>query len=571
MLQTSTPFSKSADELLNILNDWNARGITQNLTNDILALQNDSQQPEPVVEIVFFGTPGETVLTLVKNWLGEKQEFSFPDLAAGKDGEAIIDGQTMKINCRFLPHRLAGIRRAGSTMPTWLVAVLCATDSEQLPDFEAQIRQLAESYTAIVFVNTNQALSWSTELTKNISETCLAVKTISLIENEANIEKTIVSDFGNQQMMWLKNNTCLTGLEAVYKTILLIIEQEERSLRGKKAVNQQKLFALQAAEKNDLQELPVKIKSLISLQLGNLEKGVISRFDNFFKPKTGEYYLLVSKIAATIAELKQTQKAKTVELEIPEEIGEEFVSRSYDSIHRHAIEDLKSIQATFNMIEQEIEKICVQNDMPSPSLNFASLSDAELVSILDSVVYIDKPFSAEMPKKGAYEYFMAVRKYQMLFFMMASAFGLSFVRNVMMFTIPATLVLLGFGIYSVMITVEKERKEKTEKELKKAQESLFGEAKRIATEISRQWGRQFSEHLRNQGILITEETENYIKVFYTKRKTGLDEEKKNLQRMLQGIDQSERTLELVKRNAASWQRTLARNRNEIKTSFLKSK
>jgi len=209
--------------------------------------------------------------------------------------------------------------------------------------------------------------------------------------------------------------------------------------------------------------------------------------------------------------------------------------------------------------------------MPSPSLNFASLSDAELVSILDSVVYIDKPFSAEMPKKGAYEYFMAVRKYQMLFFMMASAFGLSFVRNVMMFTIPATLVLLGFGIYSVMITVEKERKEKTEKELKKAQESLFGEAKRIATEISRQWGRQFSEHLRNQGILITEETENYIKVFYTKRKTGLDEEKKNLQRMLQGIDQSERTLELVKRNAASWQRTLARNRNEIKTSFLKSK
>lgn len=565
-MQKNLPtIEKPAVDLLKILSEWNLPAVTQNLESDVKALQSEQLNNGFVVDMVFYGNPDKEILQQIPKWIKPGENIALPDISSGKDGEATVSYEGMVVQYRFLPESMAGIRQAGGMRPVWLIAVLCPGSARH----DEHLKQIAEDYAAILLLNTDEKKTWSDELVQSVSELCLYAKITNSQSGSA--DEFFLSDTDAEQNHLLKADAGISGLETVAKTISLFIEKEERGNKGKKAISQQKLIKLQNSGLGDqLQELPSKIKNLINQQLGNLDRGINENLLEFFKPKTGEYYNKAKSIADKITEFEETKKSKTVELILPPQIIKEFVGESHRMIYQLIINNLKSAHDTFAIIEKEIEKISSSTGIAIPVISFRAISDNHAQSILENVIDIEKPYSGELPIKGAYEYFMAVRKYQMLFFMMASTLGLSFLRNLMVVTIPITLGLLGFGIYNVMISVEKERKDKTEKELRKARESLMNEAKRISTEISRQWGRYVSDHLRSESTHILDDIEQTIKSISANQKKECDEEKKRLQRLLQGFEQTERTTELVKRNLASWQRLLAKTRNDIKIAYYKT-
>ncbi len=231
-----------------------------------------------------------------------------------------------------------------------------------------------------------------------------------------------------------------------------------------------------------------QIKNNTQQQLVLLEKRVQDAMERFFLPATGDYWNKVYPSIDTLKELETITKAKSNILKINDKVQDAFLNLNRKVLHQQYKNIMRLVNDAVNSLEKEIGQNCREKEIPIVNFFNNPLSDKELPLILDSSVRMERPYEATVQRKGFYEYFMAVRKYQMLFLMLVSLFGIgSFIRSKPQITITASLILTGFGAYTLRKTVRQERQEQMDKEVYRAQENLREEAKRIGNETLQRW------------------------------------------------------------------------------------
>jgi hypothetical protein len=223
-----------------------------------------------------------------------------------------------------------------------------------------------------------------------------------------------------------------------------------------------------------------------------------------------------------------------------------------------------------NSLEKEVVRTCQQKGVPVVSLFMNYLNDKELSLTLDSSIRIERPYEAAVQRKGFYEYFMAVRKYQMIFLMFISLFGIgSYIRRQPKIMITATLILTAFGAYTLRKTVKQERQEQTDKEVERAREMLRDETKRMSSETLQRWRKQLSDYFKTLNVQIMRQIDESTQIYQQRRQVQMEDEKRTFQRISQGFDVVEKQLSGFQRSQDMWIRNQQRLKAELKSEFLR--
>jgi hypothetical protein len=360
----------------------------------------------------------------------------------------------------------------------------------------------------------------------------------------------------------------LQALETLFTVFGLSLEQEERNLKGKKVMNQQQVIGIQTQQTPALHDLNATLKNLISQQLSQVEKGISETLENSVRPQVGGLLKEVEQQLEHFTVLEQEKGNRQILLKIPEELQQSF----FEAINRFYMktghDNLIIIRDALKGLEHEIEQYLKKNEIPHNALNIRFPGDEQLKLAIESALRWDKEYEGTMARKGAFEYFSAMRKYQMLFFMLASTFGLTFLRNLRAYTLPLSILLLGFGGFMVWKTVDKENAEHDSKELDKAKESMRSEARRMGNEIIRHWGRHTSDYLRNVTTQLQNTVEQNLKSFLQYKQQSDEELRKKVQRQVQNLDNFEKKISSIARNKENVMRNVHKAKADCRQQFV---
>lgn len=455
----------------------------------------------------------------------------------------------------------------GKIKPLVLVILLSSDDSRQADCFD-KLEALMADYSFVILISEDtgllpqeKRLDWQGQIPR------LEVVEAPVLQGMAQF-----NNLPNDVEFFALLNTafnfnCMQAAETLFSVLGLALEQEERNLKARKVMNQQQLLKIQTKSGQNFYDLSAQIKNLVTTQLSQLEKGLTETLENAIRPQVGSFFNELELVVKRLENLERDKGAKNVQLKIPADIENEFFSFVRKYFLKAVHDSLIVIRDGLKTIEQDIEKICSRHNMPSPVLNIRYLTEQQLKMILDSTIRWERAYEGSEGKKGLYEYFMAMRKYQMLFFMVASTFGLSFRSSLRLYMIPLSILLVGIGGFNVYKTVEKESEENEIKELEKARECIRNEAKRMGTEVVRQWTRILSDYLRQQSGQIIQTAEIELKEYAGRKAADEEEEKKMIQKQTQTIDNAERRFGNIIRNKETIFKNLQRAKAEARQAF----
>jgi len=407
------------------------------------------------------------------------------------------------------------------------------------------------------------------QLQESIKEGLLYIKLIDANRLEPGGFKIIVQNPEVQaSLSSLFNYSAALSLESMKEVVRLGIEQEQRSLRARQAMNKKQVFKVQANKVTSGSELLSDLKRITGQHCKLLLKGLDEVLDKNLNSKAGTFATEISEICLRIDNFEEIKKSKEVIYGIPSEINEEFLSKVRAFLLKNGQQQLIMMHDSFREIVSELSAELEKNDVAPPALNYKFLTDQKLREILDNTIHWERPYEGTVPKKGFYEYFMAVRKYQMFVFLLASTFGLSSAfKKLQIYMIPLSILILGIGGFLVFNNVRKERQDKKEKELEKARLALEAESKRIATDFYRVWQKVLRDHIDAQETNNQRDLEVYLKNWAQAKKSSEEDEKNNVQRQTQALDNFERKFQSIIRYEADLTKQIDRLKSDLRMSF----
>jgi hypothetical protein len=558
------------DEINALVGEMGEYAAISSVVQNLKQIQQQIQHPQASIAFFYLSKPNQEFQIEVSRWM-DIEGNPIQELFNGTEEKTLtkdFQGETFSIS--FSPFEKINSSTVAGHKPTLLIALL---NQEDLLDSSWEEKILSYlSDKGIFFLISEAGISIPRESLRSFS------KNVLYLENHSSDElakKTKFSEkFGTKAFHGLLqagiNHNLLLSMENIFNLLDLVIEQEDRNLKGKKVLNQQQVIKVQSKANVSTYDIGADIKNLIQNQTALLEKGILDDLENQVRPQVGKFSQVSEQLTQEIVELETTKASRKNQLKIPKEVEEKAMYAVEKHFTELANRHLVSIRDSLKSLERDFEKLCLKNEIPSFSLNPKFLTDQQLKTILAGALRLERPYQSEAPVKGFYEYFMAMRKYQMIFFMLVSSFGLSFMRNLRSYMIPVTILLFGFGAYNVHKTVEKESEENEEKELGKARESLRQELKRMGAEISRQWGKVISDFLKTQNQQFLVLIESTLKEYFQKKGTEEEEMKKKIQRQVQSIDNSERKMSNIIRGKENLYRNILRSKSEVRQMLSQS-
>jgi hypothetical protein len=556
------------DEINTLVGEMGDYGAISSVIQNLKQIQQQVKHPQASIAFFYLSTLSQEFRNQLTAWMDID---GIEELFAGTEEKSILkefQGEGYSISSS--PFEKINSSTVAGHKPTLLIALLNKEDLQDSNWEEKILSYLSDK--GIFFLIAEEGVTIPRESLKSLSKNVLYFE--NYYSNELVQKPKFSEKFGTKAFSGILqagiNHNLILSMENIFSLLDLVIEQEDRNLKGKKVLNQQQVIKVQSKANASTYDIGADIKNLIQNQTTQLEKGILDELENHIRPQVGRFSLVSDELTQEIVELETIKGSRKNQLKIPKEVE----VRVMDTVENHFLElgnrHLVSIRDALKSLERDFDKLCQKNEIPSFSLNPKFLTDQQLKTILAGALRYERPYQSEAPVKGFYEYFMAMRKYQMIFFMLVSSFGLSFMRNLRSYMIPVTILLFGFGAYNVHKTVEKESEENEEKELGKARESLRQELKRMGTEISRQWGKTISDFLKNQSQQYLILIEGTLKEYFQKK--GIEEEdlKKKIQRQVQAIDNSERKMSNIIRGKENLYRNILRSKSEVRQMLSQS-
>lgn len=565
--QYYSKFKNAYDEQAGSIRDLPIGQIRSYIEPKLLELHNDFEGNEMLAKILIIGEIDKNVLKMLSNGM------SYPDL----------------------PKELSGISETVSPLPityqventivqaAFYTEKSCAVSYEGL--FEGQLGIVAfatasdinpQNLTLIKEVFSQHAWIWlfKHRETKvpvfSLREDVLACEWLNYEDETATLAHVLKRTDFIGKLAVTQTYNALLALETLNQFTGKFVKQTEKLNRTQRlslGANGGNMVSVKANLENDPYYL---IKSSVQQQLSLLEKRVQDSMERFFLPATGEFWGKIYPSIDTLSELETTEKAKSNVLKIHDTVRDAYLNLNRKVLQQQFKSTMRLVNDAVSSLEKDMAQVCQQNNVPMVSLFVNPLSDKELPIILDSTVRVERPYEATVQRKGFYEYFMAVRKYQMLFLMLVSLFGIgSFIRKQPQIMITASLILTAFGAYTLRKTVRQERQEQTDKEVERAREMLRDETKRIGNETLQRWRKQMADYFKTLNSQVLRQIEETTSNYQQRKSAQQDEEKRTYQRIIQNLDTNDKALMGYQRSQDMWLRNVQRLKLELKSEFSK--
>ena len=447
-------------------------------------------------------------------------------------------------------HQPAG-RRAGQRTPPILVVV---HTPEQAPDKELKdaIFEAVQQHPLSLLLVPADA-GWAKALSGLASRGTWVCKPIGLeLMQERDLEENLQLAPWKQVRPFMIGWSAAGSLTSLYEGLGLALEKEKGSLKAKRTVLDQKAAVSQSKTTGNASDILGEARGFMQKQFDIYQKESTKRMQSLVAQFDGT---LSQEIEATIKAFDQfdfEKKPKIFVVRVPAAVQNGLLARTKQILEEAGRADLVAMGEVFRKTQEDVEKLVEAKGGPPTVVHFHYLPDHELTNLLDRSIRIQRAYSGTLARRGPMDYFMAARRYQMIFFMMFSAFGLSFVRSYRQIMVPLTVLLLSFGLLNVINSTRKQEKETQELELEKARELLRAELRRCMNEIDKNWSSVLSNHLTSQQAEMVEKIDNTLTSFFAGANRQAAEDKQLQQRQLKGLDQSERKLvEAAKRVQAA--------------------
>jgi hypothetical protein len=245
-------------------------------------------------------------------------------------------------------------------------------------------------------------------------------------------------------------------------------------------------------------EILGEARGLLQKQFDRFQKDLSRRLKDQVAPQEGALWHEIDAAVEALDRFDMTKKPKADAVTIPEEFQQPLLHRIREVLGATCRSSLVELHDFLRDIKDKIERLLEERGGPPVVLHFQHLPAERVDTVLQRSVVIQRPYKGEITRKGVMDFFMAARRYQMLFFMVFSAFGLSFIRSFTAFTIPAGMVLMAYGMLNVVNGAKRQRAEAEEKEMGKARETLRTELSRAMADVQKIWDQTVSSFMTEQ-------------------------------------------------------------------------
>ncbi len=350
---------------------------------------------------------------------------------------------------------------------------------------------------------------------------------------------------------------------------VIVLQQQARDLRTKKAATQAKIGKTgPGAAKTGPQvgaDLIPDIKARIQRHSQEFERGAVERLQDLLGLAAGTLSRETEAMMLALDELDEREGTTKIECRIPPAFEQKLLKTIRDGVARHCAGDVVALNDLFRLLAQEIEREIAQAQGPPFVPHFAYLTEDRVRRMMDMSIAFQAQYRGEMPHHGFSEYFASVRKYSMILVMAASMFGMSsLMRQYREFTVPATILLVLIGTYSVISSTRQQRVENLEKELEAARTALRPDLKRIFTDVQKNWSTILLQHMNEQIASVLADVDATVKDYQARRGAEASPEKERLTRQLTQLEVAEKKLAIPIKSKEGIVVALAQVRGDLK-------
>ena len=533
-------------DLLRGLREMGPLPALRELTPDLTALAAYCDGSGVDVDVAVSGEVADADASLIAPWISPDLDPQIISGTAKRGTEVrslVDDGQSV---IRVFPAGRPPAQKAARPRAAVLVIVSAAENAEIPPSVD----DLVDDRPLVVILRGAEDRAADGKLVnRTVHRPWLAESAVISGLAAGGLKRRIGMNGGDLASL-LRTYAALYGVETAAEAHKLVVEQEQRTIRVKRATAQQKTAKLQMGGSN-LAEVVADIRVRIQRTLADFEKSVQEGVAELFLPQIGSLSQRVEARLAEIRTLERTVGEKSIQLRLVPKDESDLLRLIGDGIRDRAYSDLRSFRDVLELISTDVDRTLEASGAPPVTLRHAQVPDSRVNRVLDSAVRFDRSFRGEMPKEGLPEYLQQAKKYQALWLTLASATGATLIAPVKAFAAVLAPVLLGVGVISVHRSLPRERAENMAREVDKARDLLRGEAKRIFSEAERGWTSAISDALRDEQATVLLQFEAAIREGQSRRNTEVAEERSRVQRAMEGLQHAEGQLSVSARTRDS--------------------
>jgi len=397
------------------------------------------------------------------------------------------------------------------------------------------------------------------------------------------MDELLTSLLESQQLDKLKRYSQLQTIKPMFGFMKEIVDAENRATSTRKLLNTQNVNITRKDEQGiNISDFVQNIKQLMQKNSQELDKSFKIKYEDLNKPNTGKFSVMAAERISLLEDFDRTvlaEKSEKVQTTIDPKYLKDFLDMVSKASSKELEKDEEFIKISF---EDLISKINLQ----LKSKNIKPIEPAEVYipfpdksRTISSYCYYNRPYVGELIKKGAMEYFVALRDYTGLIMVVggllaplsivASASDSGIFKSIATWvkatTAGISLLMIFYGIYDLRKRIPLKRVEEFEREMTKAKETLNQESKRMFSETSRDWLTNVSGWIRDVSLNISTMLERNVKEMQSQKAGQMNNEKIQQQKMQGTLENITRGIQ----NADRIRDTMQSRHRDMVTEFEK--
>ncbi len=363
----------------------------------------------------------------------------------------------------------------------------------------------------------------------------------------------------------IKKIAYLNSIKPVFSFLDDILSSENKAANTRKLLNTQNTNITRKEEQSlNNNEVTSNLRQLIQKSSQELEKSYKIKYEDLNKPNTGQFSILTQERCNMLTDFERkslAEKSEKYETTIAPGFINSFVTAISNSIQKELGKDEAFIKSSFEDMISQINIQLKNKGIQPLKVDTIYPPFPEKERTINSFCYINKNYTGELIKKGATEYFVALRDYTGLIMVVggllaplsivASASDSGVFKNIATWvkatTAGISLLMIIYGIFDLRRRIPKKRVEEFERELNKAKEILTQESKRMFNESSRDWTSNISNWIRDASQNINLQIDRNIKDLLSQKASQMNQEKVQQQKQQQSVDLLLRNIQSAER------------------------
>lgn len=386
----------------------------------------------------------------------------------------------------------------------------------------------------------------------------------------------------------LQERSLLNALKPAVGISRELIQKEIQLLSFQKNLNVHLNNDLRRREsEGNVSDLGSSVRNLIQNWSSEHEKAIRLKYEELNKPNTGRYSNQVSKWSEELADLKRDESAEKSEkliTSIDSLFLDKFLKRISTEVTADLSNDYSLLMHSLDSLNGKIQVQFLQKGIQLPAEADSNASFPPFPSpdkSIKSYLFFNRSYSGEMVKKGATEYFIALREYTGVIMVVAGLLAplnmiasisqndaMKMLANGIRITTGViTLVMIIYGYFDLRKRIPRRRVEEFDREMQKAKENLQQEGKKMMSDVSKDWQSQLSMWLRDMTNLLSARYEKELRQFSVQKMDEVNNKKSTIQKNAQAIDGINKRLSTAEKAVDNCQRNYRDQLSDLEKSI----